>query len=50
MGVDLDGVAVVPHAKAELVAKIAHEIRGPDSADRRRLYDKGGMKPDFTLK
>jgi regulator of RNase E activity RraA len=47
---DLDGVAVVPRAKAELVAKIAREIRDGDNATRRKLYEKGGMKPDFTLK
>lgn len=47
---DLDGVAVVPRAKAELVAKIAREIRDGDNAGRRKLYEKGGMKPDFTLK
>ena len=46
---DLDGVAVVPRAKAELVAKIAREIRVGDNAGRRKLYEKGGMKPDFTL-
>ncbi len=47
---DLDGVAVVPRDKAEVVAKIAHEIRDGDNNTRRRLYEKGGMKPDFTLK
>jgi regulator of RNase E activity RraA len=47
---DLDGVAVVPRAKAELVAKIAREIRVGDNETRRKLYEKGGMKPDFTLK
>jgi regulator of RNase E activity RraA len=47
---DLDGVAVVPRAKAELVAKIAMEIRTGDNLTRRKLYEKGGMKPDFTLK
>lgn len=47
---DLDGVAVVPRDKAEVVAKIAHEIRDGDNVTRRRLYKKGGMKPDFTLK
>lgn len=47
---DLDGVAVVPRAKAELVAKIAKEIRDGDNKTRRGLYEKGGMKPDFTLK
>jgi hypothetical protein len=43
-------VAVVPRAKAELVAKIAREIRDGDNNSRRKLYEKGGMKPDFTLK
>lgn len=47
---DLDGVAVVPRAKAELVAKIAREIRDGDNKTRRGLYEKGKMKPDFTLK
>lgn len=47
---DLDGVAVVPRAKAEAVAKIAREIRDGDNATRRRLYNDGGMKPDFTVK
>lgn len=47
---DLDGVAVVPRAKADLVAKIAKEIRVGDNQTRRKLYEKGGMKPDFTLK
>ena len=46
---DLDGVAVVPRAKAEVVAKIAMEIRSGDNKTRRGLYEKGGMKPDFTL-
>jgi regulator of RNase E activity RraA len=46
---DLDGVAVVPRAKAELVAKIAMEIRTGDNKARRRLYEKTGLKPDFTL-
>jgi len=47
---DLDGVAVVPRAKAELVAKIARQIRDGDNKGRRSMYEKGGMKPDFTLK
>lgn len=47
---DVDGVAVVPRAKAEVVARIAHEIRSGDNATRRQLYEKGGLKPDFTLK
>ena len=46
---DLDGVAVVPRAKAELVAKIAREIHDGDNATRKKLYEQGGMKPDFTL-
>jgi 4-hydroxy-4-methyl-2-oxoglutarate aldolase len=46
---DLDGVAVVPRAKADVVAKIAMEIRTGDNKTRRGLYEKGGMKPDFTL-
>ncbi|MGE5569658.1 MAG: RraA family protein [Rhodospirillales bacterium] len=47
---DKDGVAVVPRAKAEAVAKIAHEIRSGDNATRRRLYQKAGMQEDFTVK
>ncbi len=47
---DVDGVAVVPREKAEVVAKIAREIRGGDNAVRRKLYEKGGLKPDATLK
>lgn len=47
---DLDGVVVVPRAKAELVASIAREIRDGDNKTRRTLYEKGGMKADFTLK
>ena len=46
---DLDGVAVVPRAKAELVAKIAREIHDGDNAGRKKLYEQGGMKPDITL-
>jgi 4-hydroxy-4-methyl-2-oxoglutarate aldolase len=47
---DVDGVAVVPREKAEVVAKIAREIRDGDNAVRRKLYQKGGLKPDSTLK
>ena len=47
---DLDGVAVVPRAKAELVAKIAREIRDGDNRTRRDLYKKAGLPEDFTLK
>lgn len=46
---DLDGVAVVPRAKAELVAKIAREIHEGDNKGRERLFKEGGLKPDFTL-
>ncbi len=46
---DLDAVAVVPRAKAELVAKIARGIRTRDNNQRHRLYKEGGLKPDFTL-
>jgi len=46
---DLDGVAVVPRAKAELVAKIAREIHDGDNATRKKLYEQKGIKPDFTL-
>ncbi len=47
---DLDGVVVVPREKAEHVARIATEIRAGDNKGRRSLYEKGGMKPDFTTK
>ena len=46
---DLDGVAVVPRAKAELVAKIAREIHVGDNEGRKKLYEQGGIKPDFSL-
>ena len=46
---DLDGVAVVPRAKAELVAKIAREIHEGDNKTRERLFKDAGMKPDFTI-
>lgn len=46
---DMNGVAVVPRAKAELVAKIAREIHDSDNKTRMRLYKEGGLEPDFTL-
>jgi len=46
---DMNGVAVVPRAKAELVAKIAREIHDGDNKTRMRLYKEAGMEPDFTL-
>jgi regulator of RNase E activity RraA len=47
---DLDGVAVVPRAKAEKVAAFARKIRDDDNKVRQRQYEKLGRPPDFTLK
>jgi regulator of RNase E activity RraA len=47
---DLDGVAVVPRAKAEKVAAFARKIRDDDNRVRQRQYEKMGRPPDFTLK
>ncbi len=46
---DADGVAVVPRAKAEEVAKIARWIYEDDEIKRRNLYEKTGRKPDWTV-
>lgn len=47
---DLDGVAVVPRARAEAVAEAAHRVQEGDKKGRRRLYEKMGRPPDFTVK
>ena len=47
---DIDGVAVVPRAKAEVVAQAARKILDGDKAARRRLYQKLGRPDDFTVK
>lgn len=47
---DTEGVVVVPRAKAEAVAAAARKILEEDKAGRRRLYEKTGRKPDFTIK
>lgn len=46
---DLDGVAVVPRAKAEKVAAFAREIRQSDNKGRQRHYETMGRPLDFTL-
>jgi regulator of RNase E activity RraA len=47
---DIDGVVVVPRAKAEAVAAAAKRIQDGDKAGRRRLYEKMKRSEDFTLK
>ena len=47
---DGDGVAVVPRAKAEAVAKHARKIMDGDKEGRRELYKKAGLKPDPSVK
>lgn len=47
---DGDGVVVVPREKAEEVAKIGWEIAKGDKASRKKLYEKGGLQVDSTVK
>ncbi len=47
---DAEGVVVVPRAKAEAVAAVAHRIQDADKQDRRRLYERLHRAPDFTVK
>ncbi|MEK7403468.1 MAG: RraA family protein [Acidobacteriota bacterium] len=47
---DLDGVAVVPRAKAEAAAAAARRVQDGDKEGRRRLYEKMGRPADFTVK
>lgn len=47
---DLDGVAVVPRAKAEAVAAFARKIREDDNQGRRRHYERMGRPLDFTFR
>ncbi len=47
---DLDGVAVVPRAKAEAVAAAAHRVQDKDKNGRRGIYEKMKRPLDFTVK
>jgi regulator of RNase E activity RraA len=46
---DTDGVAVVPRAKAEQVAKIARWIYEDDEIKRGKIYDQIGRPRDWTV-
>jgi regulator of RNase E activity RraA len=47
---DIDGVVVVPRAKAEAVLAAAHRIQEIDKVERRDLYQKVQRPNDFTVK
>ena len=47
---DGDGVVVVPREKVEEVAKIGWDIAKGDKTTRVKLYQKGGLKEDTTIK
>ncbi len=46
---DADGVAVVPRAKAEQVAKIARWVLEDDEVSRGKIYDSIGKPRDWTV-
>jgi regulator of RNase E activity RraA len=46
---DSDGVAVVPRAQAEQVAKIARWIFEDDEVTRGKIYDRIGRPRDWTV-
>ena len=46
---DTDGVAVVPRAKAEQVANISRWIHDDDQVKRRKIFDRIGRPPDWTV-
>ncbi len=47
---DVDGVVVVPRAKAEAVAAAAHRIQDEDKVLRRKHYQRAKRPFDFTVK
>ncbi len=47
---DNEGVVVVPREKAEAVAAAARKIQDGDKVGRRKMYEKLGRQPDFTVK
>ena len=46
---DGDGVVVVPIEHAEAVGEAARREQADDQETRRRLYERAGLEPDFTL-
>lgn len=46
---DSDGVAVIPRAKAELVAQVARWIFEDDEVKRGKIYDAVGRSRDWTV-
>jgi regulator of RNase E activity RraA len=46
---DGDGVVCVPIEVAEDVAKWAWHVAKGDKEGRRKIYDKMGMEPDWTV-